>query len=367
MKLNKFNRYIISFIILLLIGGLTACEKLPDPAPPGSTIAKTVTPESIGLSSDALAQLTVNIEREFPRIRSVLLIKDHSLVYEWHREGVNPDEIVLVHSGNKIVLAFLAGIAIEEGYFQDEYTTIKSVCPDSYLDDGQVNTQILQTDIDTLLKMESGIRFANMRSSLKVVMRRIKSDSNVIYNVIRLPIDKSNKGKFVYSTESYQTVSAMIMETTEMTDYEYAIIKLFQPLGISPIAFTPDYERMGNVGRDLFLRPVDFAKIGMLLLNGGVYEDQQVVPAEWVKKCMTAQTRGKGEEYPDQGEIDFGYGLWLDEYKDIKVVFAYGKNGQYLIVLPELGLLLTVTSDEKEHRVFYREKLLDWLIAAIVY
>ena len=29
MKLNKFNRYIISFIILLLIGGLTACEKLP--------------------------------------------------------------------------------------------------------------------------------------------------------------------------------------------------------------------------------------------------------------------------------------------------------------------------------------------------
>ena len=28
------------------------------------------------------------------------------------------------------------------------------------------------------------------------------------------------------------------------------------------------------------------------------------------------------------------------------------KNGQYLIGLPELGLLLTVTSDEKEHRVF---------------
>jgi CubicO group peptidase (beta-lactamase class C family) len=358
------KKILLIFIILLTI--LTACSTLPASDPPGSGLSKHGTPESMGMSSDRLVQMTKNIEKNFPAIRSVLVIKNDSLIFEWNKKEINPDNVVLIHSGAKIIIALLAGIAVHDGVFESEYTTIGDICPKELLEGGRVNSDILNTDIDTLLKMESGIDFTDMKASLKVLKQRIKTDSNVMYNVIRLRSDPLKKGEFNYLTESYLTVSSMLMEASGMSDYDYTVEKLFKPLGISPIAYTVDYENMGKVGRDLYMRPVDFTKIGMLLLDKGKYEGQQIVPEEWVEKCMTAQTKGPGEEYPDQKDMDFAYGLWLDQYKGRQIIFSYGKNGQYLLMFPQEDLLLTVMSDEKEHSLFYRGKLLDWLTSAII-
>jgi hypothetical protein len=139
----------------------------------------------------------------------------------------------------------------------------------------------------------------------------------------------------------------------------------FEKMATSPIAYTADFENMRNVSRDLYLRPIDFAKIGILLINGGIYDGTEIVSKEWIEKCMAKHARGNGEEYPNQNELDFTYGMWMDEFKGESIVFSYGKNGQYLILFPQHGILLTIFSDEKDHDLFYRDKLLDWLLTAI--
>lgn len=101
------------------------------------------------------------------------------------------------------------------------------------------------------------------------------------------------------------------------------------------------------------------------MLNGGTYDGKEIVSREWIEKCMTKHARGKGEEYPDQNELDFTYGLWMDEFEGETVLFSYGKNGQYLIILPQHNLLLTILSDDKAHDVFYRDKLLYYLLTSI--
>lgn len=366
MKRNQLSVYCSLIMFILVICSCVSCSKLPDVAPPGTDIPETGSLEDIGITEKERESIVSNIENTFPKIRSLFLIKNDSLLYEWNRKDVDSDEVVPVHSGAKVITAILTGIAIEDGLFENkEFTTIRDVCPQKYQESDKVNQAILDTDIDSLLRMESGIRFSDMNSSIAVMIRRIKTDSNVMNNIIQLPIDHSRKGKFEYLTESYLAVNAMIMEASGKTDYDYAVEKLFQPLGMSPYAYSADFENMGNVSRDLYLRPVDFAKIGILLLNGGEYDKKQIVNKEWIDKCMKKQARGQGQEYEEQGDLDFGYGLWMDEYHGEKIVFSCGKNGQYLLMLPNRGILITVLSDEKEFDIFYREKLLNWIVTAI--
>ncbi|MDL2301951.1 hypothetical protein LJC58_06315 [Lachnospiraceae bacterium OttesenSCG-928-D06] len=97
-------------------------------------------------------------------------------------------------------------------------------------------------------------------------------------------------------------------------------------------------------------------------MNDGVYDGRQIVSSEWIEKCISPQTIGLGQEYPNQEELEYGYGLWRCEYNNHEVIYSYGKKGQYLLMIPEKKLLITTTSDEKSFDLFYRDRLLAYFL-----
>jgi CubicO group peptidase (beta-lactamase class C family) len=89
----------------------------------------------------------------------------------------------------------------------------------------------------------------------------------------------------------------------------------------------------------LYMTSRDFTKIGQLVMNQGLWNNQQIVSAQWIQQSTNRETTLAG--------IDYGLLWWLipfqigEEQKNQPV--ATGNGGQYLMLFPELGLLAVFT------------------------
>lgn len=119
--------------------------------------------------------------------------------------------------------------------------------------------------------------------------------------------------------------------------------QLFQPLGISTdgqwrIMEQGWYPGFVPVGR-LLLKPRDLLKFGYLYLNGGIWEGQQVIPAEYVTNSTRPYSEG-GWPY----EAGYGYLWWVTQHGQHAAFFAAGLGGQYIYVIPALDLVVVTTA-----------------------
>ena len=126
---------------------------------------------------------------------------------------------------------------------------------------------------------------------------------------------------------------------------EFAKEALLEPLGIQEEVWDrfPNGDAITSGG--LRLRPPDLAKLGQLVLNGGVWHGRQIVSAGWIKQMIAPQSpRGSWFSFARF----YGYLWWQgqsligDHY--IEWVGALGRGGQRLYVVPTLNLVVAVTA-----------------------
>jgi hypothetical protein len=90
----------------------------------------------------------------------------------------------------------------------------------------------------------------------------------------------------------------------------------------------------------------DIAKFGLCYLNDGVFEDEQIVPSDWVKKATSAIIEnGNGEEEDFDWNQGYGYQFWRSKHNSYR---ADGAFGQFCIVMPEQDVVIVMTSGYKE-------------------
>jgi CubicO group peptidase (beta-lactamase class C family) len=89
-------------------------------------------------------------------------------------------------------------------------------------------------------------------------------------------------------------------------------------------------------GSNLALKPRDMAKIGLLFLNNGTWDDQQIVSADWV---YDASHGPQILSYP----TSYGYQWWIDDDDDW--YSARGYAGQFIYVIEEHDIVVVFSSD----------------------
>jgi CubicO group peptidase (beta-lactamase class C family) len=128
---------------------------------------------------------------------------------------------------------------------------------------------------------------------------------------------------------------------------------LFSPLGITDYFWQKVGNGAVNTYGGLRLRPRDMAKIGQLFLDGGRWQGQQVVSEEWVAESTKLRI---GNAFPGWVKADgYGYQWWLETFevgpRRYSSYSARGRGGQYIIVVPELKLVVVVTSWNNDVRL----------------
>ena len=95
----------------------------------------------------------------------------------------------------------------------------------------------------------------------------------------------------------------------------------------------------------LRLRPRDAAKIGQLVLNRGSWKGQQIVAAAWIADSITPRHQAIGYF---GGLFFYGYQWWLGRTlageKEVTWVAAMGLGGQRVVIVPDLDLIMMMTS-----------------------
>ncbi len=88
------------------------------------------------------------------------------------------------------------------------------------------------------------------------------------------------------------------------------------------------------------MTPREMAKIGQLMLNRGMWNGKRLLSEQWIDKSTTRQ----GD--PHTG-VDYGY-LWQTAQSyigknNVTAFWASGNGGQYIIVLPDQGMVVVFT------------------------
>lgn len=162
---------------------------------------------------------------------------------------------------------------------------------------------------------------------------------------------------FLYSNWDFNALGTIYERATRTTIYSRLESDLGKPLGMQDFVVSEQHEEgdaraSEHLAYSMLLSTRDLARLGHLMLMNGRWNDVQVVSPKWVEKSTSMLTKPEQLNPPAWRSEGLGYGyLWwiLDEPEDSPLHDAYsaqGAAGQFLVVVPRLGLVVAHEKSE---------------------
>jgi CubicO group peptidase (beta-lactamase class C family) len=173
-------------------------------------------------------------------------------------------------------------------------------------------------------------------------MRNWYYSSDWLKFAIQLPQENNPGDVFNYNSSTSHLLSAILSKSTKTSTLDFAKRNLFEPLGIQSAYWHQDPQGYYIGGFGLGLSARDLAKIGFLYLNNGYWNGQSIVSEYWVKESTDQQIQAFS--HPIYGTFGYGYQWWVKKVDGCSSFRAWGRRGQFIAVVPELDLVIAVTS-----------------------
>ena len=293
---------------------------------------KTSTPEAQGIDSRVLLQMFQDIQAKGGGgLHSLLIVRNGYLVAEGYIAPYHKDTLHNIKSASKSVLSALVGIALEKKKLKSLDQKVAEFYPD-YINEPRKRDITLRH----LLTMTAGLDWNNDREMGGGVPPYDLEEWKTV------PMRDDPGTKYVYNTMLVHMMSAILTKATGESTREFADSVLFGPLGISAVEWSKDNKGIYIGGSELFLKPRDMAKFGQLYLDGGAWNGRQVVPKAWVSESTTPKT-AIGLDSCSGSPISYGYWWWIPS----RTFQARGANGQYIIIRPDLDMVVVATSEDQ--------------------
>jgi CubicO group peptidase (beta-lactamase class C family) len=264
----------------------------------------------------------------------------------------------IIYSCTKSVVSALVGIAIEEGYIEGVDQPVLDFFPERAVTNLDADKQAMT--LEDVLTMSTGLECRDSYLYRWRGLREMQQSDDWVQFMLDLPMAEEPGTRFEYCNGASFLLSAVIQETTGMNALAFANEHLFGPLGIIDVEWSSSPQGITIGWSDLHLTPHDMAKIGYLYLNEGLWDGEQVVPADWVK----ASTR---EHIPARTLQDgYGYQWWVDDAAlGGGIYMALGYSGQYIVVVPDKDMVVVFVSNLEERDFYVPQELLnDFIIPA---
>jgi len=296
------------------------------------------------LSSSTLVAAAADL----PQLHSLLVSWHDELAVEYYARAVRPTGLANIKSASKSLISTLVGIAIDRGRIKGLREPVVTYFPELKSDRDPRKREIT---IEDLLTMRAGLE----STSGPNYGRWVQSPDWIRFALTR-PMVADPGSAMQYSTGSSHLLSAVITRATGMSTWQFANEQLARPLGFSLARWPQDPQGVYFGGNEMLLTPKQMIAVGELYLHRGVANGRQVVPASWVDTSCVPRTTSVFD-----GDRQYGYGWWIQEFNGGTPCFAWGYGGQYIFVFRDLDLVVTATSSTavSEERRGHRRRLIE--------
>jgi CubicO group peptidase (beta-lactamase class C family) len=304
------------------------------------------TPASKGVDPAGIAAFLDAVERDRLELHSFMLFRGGAVVAEGFWRPYRPDLVHMQHSATKSWMATGVGLAIAEGRFGLADRVVDFFPEHRPADLGE---NLAAMTVEDLLTMRTGHRTGISGGEWR------QMTGSWIAAFLREPVEEIPGKTFIYSSASSYMLSAIVARTTGQTMQAYLEPRLFRPLGMGEIRWDLSPEGINPGGNGLSCLTEDFLKLGVLHLQGGVWEGRRILPEWWVREATRNQveevvmpslqgglryTPAASPTAADRRE-GYGYQWWMTPQGGYR---ASGLFGQQCIVLPGADAVIAVTA-----------------------
>ena len=295
-------------------------------------------PSDLDMNNATIYEMYEYIETNTLNIHSISIVRNGFLIHEEYLSGFTlraeksygpePDfygiKVVIngsLHvqfSSTKTIIALLIGIAIDKGYVDNVSQTFSSFFPTlTYSTPSKEDISI-----EHLLTMTSGIYGDNDPEF---------NYNQTIQEILNPALYSTPGTAFRYSSASTHLLSAIVNKSTSQKTSDFAEDYLFDPIGISreDWYWQENGENVIFGGYGLYFTPQAMSRIGLLMLNNGMWNGTQVISKNWMLEIGT----------PHPNEY-YGYLVWMDLY----AYHTAGLLGQCIFLIPAHNLTIVFTA-----------------------
>lgn len=265
-------------------------------------------------------------------IDAEVIVKDGVIVDEYYKEEYDETSAFELHSVSKSITSAILGIAIDKGYIESVATPISNYFP-----------QILESDSEYLNEITIWhvlTHTTGFNASDTANWEEWRNSENWVDYVLNRDVTSRPVTVFNYFTGNTHLLSAIVQQATGQTLYEFGKEYLFDPLGMDSVECGSDAQGISDGGNGFIMNVYDMAKFGQLFLNNGVWNGEQIISEQWIEDSTSLQFERSS------GSADYGYQWWVRTFgnNNYPAYFAQGHYGQYIFVVPDLELVVALTS-----------------------
>ena len=227
---------------------------------------------------------------------ALLILHRGEIVGERYWRGHHRDAQTNSMSMAKTVVALLIGAAIADGKIRSVDEPASTYLTE-WARDGRSRITIKH-----LLQMASGLGNGEHYEDPFSDVGYMYLGTDSLYIVSGAKVVAAPGTVFDYNSINTQALSVVLERATGRRYADYLGEKLWGPIGAGEASVWLDEE--GGAAKCfccLFATARDWARVGLLILNGGESGGHQVIPAAWIAEMTTSSAL----------EPDYGYQIWL--------------------------------------------------------
>jgi CubicO group peptidase (beta-lactamase class C family) len=283
----------------------------------------------------------------------LLVMKDGKVVHERYFQGADAASRFTSWSVAKSFVSTLVGMALADGRIRSLDDPIDRYVPKL------VGSAYNGVPIRHVLQMSSGVEFDedydDLRSDIRLFFLQVY--------VIGRDADDLTAGyarhgpsgrQFHYASVDAQALGMLVSEVYDRPFVDVFGERLWRPLGGRSAFWNVD--ATGGDGEPIAFcclnaRLRDYAKLGQLYMQHGMWKGRRLLPAAWVRQATTP-----GAPHLEPGQLPDphstrGYGLqwWVPKGYD-REYYAAGVWGQYIYVSEREGVVIARTAVDPDYR-----------------
>lgn len=292
-----------------------------------------ITPEQAGISSKAVARFIRKLDERGLATHSVVLMRGDSIFGEFYWKPFDRDRCHRMYSVTKSFVGIAIGLLRDDGRLALD-DRIADFFPDKL--DGELHEHLAQQTIRDMLTMSTCGHTPSWFTDADPDRTHLYLNRNSAHRPAGMC--------FEYDSPGSQVLCTLVERLTGKPFFEFMTERLFARMGTfkgATMLKTRTEDSFGDSAMICTTR--DAASFGRLLLNGGRWNGEQLISADYVREATSMQVDSDELGFDAFATHGYGYQIW--RLRD--GFFFNGMGSQFTFCLPGRDLIFAINSDNQ--------------------